>query len=145
MKKLLASIIFVIPFLSTAQKYEEAVYTVKGLAIKGYDPVAYFTEEKAIKGSENYSFDWNGSTWTFTSDKNRQAFKENPGKYAPQYGGYCAWGMSNGYKAKVDPENAWTIHNGKLYLNYSTGIKAKWLPEKDELIKVANENWKKFQ
>ena len=129
----------------SAQKYPQPIYSDDGIAIDGYDPVAYFESNNAIKGDKKYSFVWKETTWYFSSSKNRDSFKANPEKYAPQYGGYCAWGMSQGYKAKVDPENAWTITNGKLYLNYSTGIKTKWLPKKEELIKTADANWKKFE
>lgn len=131
-------------FDASAQQYSEPYYTVDGLAIQGYDPVAFFTEKKAQPGKSEISYEWSGTRWLFVSEENKQLFKEAPEDYAPQYGGYCAWGMSKGYKAKVDPENAWTIVDDKLYLNYSTSIKKKWLPEKEKLIQTANENWKKY-
>ncbi|MEQ9230340.1 MAG: YHS domain-containing (seleno)protein [Cyclobacteriaceae bacterium] len=137
--------IVVFSFFLKAQDYPEKIYTESGLAINGYDPVAYFTESKAVKGAKQFSNDWNGSTWLFASGDNLKAFKENPEKYAPQYGGYCAFGMSSGYKAKIDP-NAWTIHDGKLYLNYNSGVQKKWLTEKEAYIQKATANWKaKFQ
>ncbi len=131
--------------LAKAQDYPEKVYTTDGLAISGYDPVAYFSSGEATEGKKELSFSWNGSKWLFSSEENLTAFKKNPEKYAPQYGGYCAWGMSKGYKAKVDPENAWTVVDGKLYLNYNSSIKKKWLPTKEELISKADKNWKEFE
>ena len=102
-------------------------------------------ENKAVKGNGEFSYKWKGATWYFISNNNLNAFKADTEKYVPQYGGYCAWGMSRGYKAKVDPLNAWTILDGKLYLNYSKNIKNKWLPEKEKLIKKADTNWKNFE
>jgi YHS domain-containing protein len=145
MKKLLIPLSLFFGFSLHAQDYPEAIYTINGVAIDGYDAVAYFLQNSAVKGSKEFVHKWNGSTWQFASASNRDAFKQNPEKYAPQYGGYCAYGMSQGYKAKVDPINAWTIVNGKLYLNYNKGIKAKWLPKKDELINKADVNWKKIE
>jgi YHS domain-containing protein len=144
MQKLLTLFLTLFAFLSEAQEYPEAVYTVKGLAIEGYDPVAYFTHNQPVKGSTDFTFQWKGATWLFSSIENRDTFKKSPEKYAPQYGGYCAWGMSEGYKAKVDPMNAWTLVDGKLYLNYNKSIKEKWLPEKEGRIKKADERWKEF-
>lgn len=145
MKILATSILILFSFLSSAQDYPEKIYTVSGLAIKGYDPVAYFTESKPVKGSKEFSFKWKDSTWQFANAENLKTFIANPEKYAPEYGGYCAWGMSNGYKAKIDP-TAWTIVDGKLYLNYNSSIQKKWLPEKEKLILKADSNWKqKFE
>lgn len=145
MKTALTLLFISFSFFCKSQDYPEAIYISNGIAIGGYDPVGYFNESRAVKGSKEFSYKWKDATWYFVSNDNLNAFKANPEKYAPQYGGYCAWGMSNGYKAKVDPLNAWTINNGKLYLNYSKSIKGKWLPEKDELIKKADANWKKFE
>ena len=141
MQKLLILLVSAfISFTSFAQKYEEPVYTVDGLAIKGYDAVAYFTENKQVKGSGQYAYEWQGSKWLFASKTNLNLFKSDTEKYLPQYGGYCAWGMKNGYKAKIEPD-AWTIHKGKLYLNYSKGIQSKWVKDKDGYIQKADENW----
>jgi YHS domain-containing protein len=91
------------------------------VAIKGYDPVAYFTEHKAIEGSEAYSHRWLGATWHFASPENRDLFIKDPVKYAPQYGGLCADGVSFGtITTNIDPE-AWRIIEGKLYLSYDPG------------------------
>ena len=131
-------------FVLRAQKYPEPIYTIKGLAINGYDAVAYFSERTPVKGVENFHYEWNGSKWLFSSQENLDLFKADTDKYAPQYGGYCAWGMKNGYKAKTEPD-AWTVHNGKLYLNYSKSIASKWVKDKEGYIKTADKNWKGFE
>ena len=118
------------------------VYNEDGIAINGYDPVAYFTESKPIPGFDEFTFQWNSATWKFSSSENLKTFRSNPEKYSPQFGGYCAYGMSNGegYKATTNPE-AWTIVGGKLYLNYSLKVKEKWLENKSERIEWASKNW----
>ena len=91
------------------------------VAIHGYDSVAYFTQQKAAKGSEEHSVEWLGATWRFASEQHRRLFQASPVKYAPQYGGHCADGVAYGdYTANIDPE-AWRIIDGKLYLNYDPG------------------------
>ncbi len=112
----------------------------KGNAIRGYDPVAYFTEGEPAKGSKEFSYDWNGATWRFVSQENQQAFAANPEKYAPQYGGYCAWAVSQGYTASTDPL-AWNITDGRLFLNYSKSVQANWLIEKEANITQGDINW----
>jgi YHS domain-containing protein len=107
-----------------------------GLAIGGYDPVAYFTEQKPVKGSPVYR----GSTFQFASDAHRQTFIADPDKFAPQYGGYCAYGMAKGYKAKIDPE-AFSLIHGKLYLNYSDAVRTRWLSDVPGYIRQADANW----
>lgn len=103
----------------------EVVFTSWGKAINGYDPVAYFTQGKPVEGMSGFTQDWMGATWRFANAANRDAFAGDPAKYAPQYGGYCAWAVSQGYTASTDPE-AWKIVGGKLYLNYSKGIQKRW-------------------
>ena len=119
----------------------DPVFTTRGnLAIRGYDPVAYFTDEKAVKGSRDFSHDWQGATWRFASAENRDLFAAAPTKYAPQYGGYCAWAVSRDYTAPTDPD-AFTLVNGKLYLNYNAKVMEQWLEERDQNIDSADENW----
>ena len=90
-----------------------------GVAIMGYDPVAYFTEGRAMKGSEEFSYEWLGTPWQFASSKHRELFISDPHKYAPQYGGYCVGEVAfKGDTINIDPE-AWSIIDGKLYLGYS--------------------------
>ena len=114
--------------------------TRKGIAVKGYDVVAYFRLSSPTPGSTEFSFDYNGATWLFASAKNLELFKENPAKYAPQYGGYCAWAVSQDSLAGIDPA-AWKIVEGRLYLNYSAKIQKKWSKDIPEYIRLANEHW----
>lgn len=100
-------------------------YEKEGAAIKGYDPVAYFSDGKPVKGSPEHKAQYKGSEFHFASRANRDAFAANPEKYAPQYGGFCAFGTAGGYKAAIDPA-AFTIVNDKLYLNYSKGVQKQW-------------------
>jgi len=144
MKKLPTILLFLfVAITAFSQNHKEPVYTVDGKAIKGYDPVAYFTLRKPVKGSSNYSYEWKGSPWYFSSKKHLDLFKANPEKYAPAYGGYCAWAMKDGKRAKTNPVTSWAIHKGKLYLNYSVGIADKWSKDKDGYIKQADVFWKK--
>lgn len=109
-------------------------------AVSGYDTVAYFTENKPVEGDSKYSAEYQGAEWHFSSQKNLDAFKADPAKYAPQYGGYCAWAVAKNNTAKGDPMQ-WAIHNGKLYLNYNAEIRSKWFADKDALIVTADKNW----
>ena len=111
------------------------------LAIQGYDPVAYFVQRKPLKGSKQYQFSWNDITWRFSSEKNLNRFKKNPKKYAPQYNGWCAYAVSSGYAAEIDPINGWSFNEGKLYLNWSSGVKFLWKVRKKHYIDQANQNW----
>lgn len=114
-----------------------------GVAIDGYDPVAYFTESKPVEGSKDFSHEWQGATWRFASAEHRDLFAAEPEKYAPQYGGYCAWAVAQGKTADIDPE-AWKIEDGKLYLNYSKKIQTRWEDAMTENIRAADENWPKL-
>lgn len=116
------------------------VYSGRGAAIRGYDPVAYFTERMPVRGSEEFTFDWNGATWRFKNAENRDLFAENPEMYAPQYGGYCAWAVSRGYTARIDPD-AWSIYEGKLYLNYSLGVRRQWSADIPGNVARGDANW----
>jgi YHS domain-containing protein len=115
----------------------------KGVAIKGYDPVAYFTQSKPVMGSASFTHDWMGSRWWFASAEDRDQFAAAPEKYAPQFGGYCAYGVSKNHTVSIDPE-AWRIVEGKLYLNYSKGVQKSWLEDVPGNIKAAEQNWPKL-
>jgi hypothetical protein len=115
----------------------------KGVAIHGYDAVAYFTEGKPVAGSEAHVFVWSGATWRFASAEHRELFEASPEKYAPRYGGYCAWAVSEGYTADIDPL-AWRIVDGKLYLNYSPKVQARWEEDIPGRIARADETWPKL-
>ena len=112
------------------------------VAIRGYDPVAYFTMSKAVKGSEKYAHEWLDATWQFANEEHRQAFADNPIKFAPQYGGYCAIGVSlDLLVANIDP-NAWFITDGKLYLQYSKNVGAGFKANRAKHIANADGNWR---
>ena len=115
----------------------------KGVAVKGYDVVAYFTQSKPVKGSAAFAHSWMGATWWFASARDRDQFAASPEKFAPKYGGYCAYGVSRGHTVEIDPE-AWRIVEGKLYLNYSKGVQQKWVQDVPGNIIKANQNWPKL-
>lgn len=112
----------------------------KGVAIKGYDTVAYHTQGQPVKGSGDHTHAWNGATWQFASAANLEKFKANPEKYAPKYGGYCAYAVSKGATANIDP-NAWKLVEGALYLNYNASIQKKWSKDIPGYIAKADANW----
>lgn len=111
-----------------------------GHAIRGYDPVAYFTEGQPVEGSSDHELEWRGAAWRFASAANKAAFAAAPESYAPQFGGYCAWAVSQGYTASVVPE-AWDIVEGKLYLNYSINVQSQWRQDRAGNIARGERNW----
>ena len=111
--------------------------TFNNKAIYGYDTVAYWQQNKAVKGSEDHVFTWLGAEWYFSSAENKALFEANPEKYAPQYGGYCAYAMSDNRLVGID-EDAFTIYNDKLYLNYSKRVSKAWNENKDQFIAEAD-------
>jgi len=119
-----------------------SVYTsfLSDKAVGGYDPVAYFTQGKPVKGNTNNSTEYRGALWLFSSQENLEKFKTDPEKYAPQYGGYCAYAIATGTTAKGDPEQ-WEIVDDKLYLNINRSIKKRWSDNKDKYIPDADANW----
>ncbi len=138
---MLRSLLFISTLLfAISAQAVEPVYSSWGKAIKGYDTVAYFTESKPVKGDKNYQVAWNGATWYFASEANASLFKANPTKYAPQYGGYCAYAVSQGYTAKISPK-AWKVVDGKLYLNYNQSIAETWSEDIPGYISAGDKNW----
>lgn len=121
---------------------EAPVFTglVEGVAVGGHDPVAYFTDGMPVKGDPAITATYDGAEWRFASAANRDTFLANPARYAPQFGGYCAWAVSEGYTAKGDPEH-WQIVDGKLYLNYNGRIHRRWQRDIPDHIARANANW----
>jgi YHS domain-containing protein len=111
-----------------------------GVGIRGYDPVAYFTDGKAEKGSQQFSSTANGVTYLFASAAHKAAFDANPSKYEPQFGGFCAYGVSRGSLVEIDP-NAFQIVNGHLLLQYSVGIMKKFNQDQSALLAKADANW----
>jgi YHS domain-containing protein len=118
--------------------------TADGLAIRGYDAVAYFDSNNAVEGAAQYAVVWNGAKWLFSSMENLEKFRRSPEAFAPQFGGYCSYAVSKGYTADGDP-NAWKIVNGKLYLNYSPEVKKLWEQDQDECIKLGERHWSEFK
>lgn len=123
-----------------AQADELINQSLNGVAILGYDPVAYFTDNKAVKGSNDFTYEWLGATWHFASAEHRDLFMVDPVKYAPQYGGYCAQAMLDGSTALADP-NSWRIVDGKLYMYASQGDIAAWAPNETRNISTADVQW----
>lgn len=109
-------------------------------AIKGYDAVAYFTEGRPVEGSDDFTFDYMGAEWKFASQEHLDLFRADPQAYAPQYGGYCAYAVANGDTASAEPD-LWTIHNGKLYLNYNRRINEEFQSDLQSYIEKADHNW----
>ena len=111
-------------------------------AIRGYDPVAYFTENAPTKGSADFTFQHKGAKWMFANNENLELFKANPEKYAPQFGGYCAYAVARDTTASIKPQY-FTIVDDKLYLNYSKSVYKRWSADRDKLIEQADANWPK--
>ena len=114
------------------------------VAIKGYDTVAYFTEGQAMKGKSNFVASWNNAEWFFANAGHRDLFAANPERYAPQFGGFCANGLSKGKQVAANPE-IWVIVDGKLYIKFSEKARAQWNKDRAEKIKKGEENWAKYQ
>jgi hypothetical protein len=111
-----------------------------GVAIKGYDTVAYFTEGQAIKGNPEFALPWQDAQWYFSNARHRDLFAANPERYAPQFGGHCASGLSIGKVVAADPEE-WTIVDGKLYMKFNRAVRDQWRQDKTARIKKGEENW----
>lgn len=139
-----AAALLALAIAAPAAALEPVHQTLFGVAIDGTDPVAYFTESRPVKGSKQFSLEWNGATWRFASAEHRERFRAEPERYAPQYGGYCAWAVGHGYTASSDPE-AWSIVGGKLYLNYDRDVQAQWAPERERWIEAGDRNWPRLR
>ncbi len=127
--------------MASVQNYAQNQYLKSGVAVQGYDVVAYFQNNKPIEGKSEISTKYNNATYFFSSEENKVVFLKNPAKYAPQYGGYCAYGVSENHTSPTDPQ-AFTIVDDKLYLNYNLKVKELWLKDREQRIVKANENWK---
>ena len=132
--------VFVSPLLSTERQFADYNVDSDKVAIHGYDTVAYFTEGEPTKGSTEFEHSWQDARWQFASATNRDLFTANPDRYAPQYGGYCALGLSAGEYADIDP-NAWTIVDGKLYLNKTLEYRVAWRKDPEAYFATADYNW----
>lgn len=113
---------------------------VPGVAAGGYDAVAYFTAGKPVEGKADITLEHEGVTWRFSSEANREAFRKEPARYAPQYGGYCAWAVAQGYTAKGDPLH-WSVVDGRLFLNFDANIKGRFDRDQSGFIKKGDANW----
>lgn len=120
--------------------HEGVVNTVEGVAIKGYDPVAYFTDGKPRLGMPEITAQFDGATWRFATEAHRRAFVAHPAKYEPDFGGFCAYAVAHGQKADIEPA-AFTIVNGKLYLNYTLGARVLWRKDLPTELVEGDKNW----
>lgn len=142
MKFHLVAILLVSSLIPRAAQAVDPVYTgfLSSTAVGGYDPVAYFTQGAPVEGSSDHTFSWKGAQWRFASAENLATFRANPEHYAPQYGGYCAYAVSQGSTAPGDPLQ-WTIVNDRLYLNVNASIQARWAQDIPGYIAKADANW----
>ena len=146
-RKILSAILAVL-FVVAADRADADMQTIvnvtpDGIAIGGWDTVAYFTDNRAVAGSSEFSHEWQEATWLFSSAEHRDLFAADPEAYAPQFGGWCAYALSQGeYAAEVDPEAAWTVHEDQLFLNWDEGVRKKWTRDGiEDGIDVGRENW----
>lgn len=130
----------VVPATVELAAAETEVNIVEGYAVHGYDVVAYFTQGKPVAGNDQFTAQYEGATYRFASAEHRDTFTADPAQYAPQYGGYCAFGTAMGRKFDGDP-NAWAIVDGKLYLNLNKNIQARWKKDVPGFIRGAENNW----
>ena len=137
--KLVKICLIAIIFTTTAAT-ADTVFKQDGVAIKGFDAVSYHKTNTAREGNPQHWYQWKGAKWLLSSSANRDLFATNPAQYAPEYGGYCAYAASKGSLAPIDPY-AWTIHDGRLYLNYSKQVRSIWQEDIPENIKKADTNW----
>lgn len=140
MRTRLIVLIATVFFTHAALAQKPPVFSDRDGAIRGHDPVAYFAQGGPAKGSKQFSHQWGGATWYFASAGNRDKFAAKPESYGPQYGGYCAYGVAQGSAPEIDP-SAWSIVEGKLYLNYSHSIRERWKKDIPGYIRKADANW----
>lgn len=112
-----------------------------GIAIGGYDPVAYFTDTRALAGKPEFSAEWQGAVWRFASAAHRDLFLADPARYAPRYGGWCAYGVTMGVAAEADPAEGWTLYDGRLYFAYDAGTRARWSQDIAANLAAADTRW----
>lgn len=134
-----AMIAFIIGVAGVAVAAEET-FVANGYGVSGYDPVAYHVDGKPVDGKDQFTSTYNGTTYRFSSQVNRDAFLGNPEAYAPAYGGFCAFGTAMGRKFPGDP-NAWRIVDGTLYLNLNKDVQKRWVTDIPGFIKGAENNW----
>ena len=140
MKSILFSLVLFLIISNAAHAQNSEVFQKDGIAINGYDAVAFFTEQKPVKGDKQFSYAYKNVDWLFSNSANRELFKTSPEKYAPQYGGYCAFGTADGHKAPTQADT-WTIVDDKLYFNYNLKVKDLWNKNMQAYIEKADKNW----
>lgn len=139
--------VMMLAFISFNASAAKNIYTgwFSNKAVSGYDTVAYFTQNKPVRGSARFKYEYKGVEWYFSSEEHLKMFKEAPKKYMPQYGGFCAWAVADKKSRAAGDPNFWKIVNGKLYLNYDQKIQEKWLKDIPGFIKAADKNWPEMQ
>jgi YHS domain-containing protein len=140
MKKVLAAFVILVTFSTIAAAKELLNLDSNGVAIQGYDPVAFFTDNRPVKGNSQFQADYHGAKYYFASAEHKAAFDNEPSKYEPQFGGYCAYGASHGSKAPIKIE-AWQIVNGRLLMQYDLDIKDKFNKDQQGNLRKADGNW----
>lgn len=142
LSRITSALILLLIASTNASAAKDPIYTslFSSNAAGGYDVTAYFSEMKPVKGKKTFKTEYNGATWLFASQENLDKFLQDPEMYAPQYGGYCAWAAAKGDTYKGDPEH-WSLHDGKLYLNYDQEVQDKWLIDKETFISQADARW----
>jgi YHS domain-containing protein len=140
MKKGILTVGLVLAMIIAALAQKSEIFKTSDGAIRGYDPVAFFKDNKPVKGNSKFTYTWKGADWFFANQQNLETFKADPEKYAPQFGGYCAYGMAGGHKAPTDTDT-WTIVGDKLYFNYNKDVKVMWNKDRPGLITKAEKNW----
>jgi YHS domain-containing protein len=140
MKRLLFAFLALATLSTMATAKELLNVDGNGVAIQGYDPVAFFTDSRPVKGNPQFQSEYHGAKYYFASSEHKAAFDKEPAKYEPQFGGYCAYGVSQGHKAPIKIE-AWQIVNGRLLMQYDLDIKGKFNRDQQGSLKKADENW----
>lgn len=135
------ALLFVLAFTGIQLHAQKSVVFAPGnIALNGYDVVSFFKKEGPVKGQDSLTTEWENVTWKFSSRAHLDSFRKAPEQYMPAYGGYCAYGMSKGYKAPTEAET-WFVQDGRLYFNYNKEVQATWNKNRDALIKTADEKW----
>ncbi len=140
MKHLLITAGLLLALVLGAVAQKASVFNKNGVAIGGYDVVAFFTDNKPVLGSASFAYQWQDVNWYFANQGHLDSFKLSPEKYAPQYGGYCAYGTAEGHKAPTEIDT-WKIVDGRLFFNYNKGVQKLWLKDQEGFIKKADEQW----
>lgn len=140
MKKIVCVSLILIFSLTAAFAQKSEIFEKDGTAIRGYDVVGFHTDARATKGSEKFIYRWKDTNWLFANQENLDMFKKEPEKYAPQYGGYCAYGTADGHKAPTETDT-WTVKDNKLYFNYNKKVQQIWNKDQVGYIEKADKNW----